>query len=198
MTLVLKLAPIPDPWRYEGLFIYDFGDHAAVGYTPAEILVLRQSADHRHGTPYQIYRVDERGALELRGAADAELVARDALCFARFEAAMARKDFSAILAAAGREALPTFASLRLMRCYGFDPPDVTVLEFPASAGPAVSRWLTATGLHPGDRVEGGAAALSLVESAGGLTLASEVLPCGMPPDRPAEVVLATTHLPLQR
>ena len=50
--IVLELPPIHNPQRYGGLYVYDFGTHVSVGYTVAELRVLRESDVHRGGTAY--------------------------------------------------------------------------------------------------------------------------------------------------
>ena len=63
----MNIPRVNQPERYAGLFIYDFGDHVSVGYTAEEIDVLTRSELHKSGSAYQIYRVTDGGAMELRG-----------------------------------------------------------------------------------------------------------------------------------
>jgi hypothetical protein len=196
---VQKLPPIPNPSQYEGLFVYDFGDHVSVGYTPGEIHVLRRAMAHHKGTPYQIYRVNERGGLELRGVPDAALALREAICFLRNDAAVARRDYESILSAAQLRPLPCNAELRLVRSYGFDPPDLTALIYPGWASHTVSGWLGTLGTAPGDQVHGGAQAFQILESGGGINIATTILPSKMDySDRSEQEVLSTTDRALQR
>ncbi len=194
-----KLPSIPNPKHYEGLFLYDFGDHVSVGYTAGEIRVLRHSQAHRKGDAYQIYRVNERGGLELRGVRDTSLALREAVCFLRRDGTSARKDYESILTAAQTRPLLCNAELRLVRSYGFEPPDLTALIYPAWASHLVSGWLGTLGSTPGDQVHGGAEAFRSLESGAGLTIASCMLPSSMDyNDRSEQEVLATTDRPLQR
>ena len=193
------LPAIPNPKHHEGLFVYDFGDHVSVGYTAGEIRMLRQSPAHRNGSAYQIYRINERGGIELRGVQDTSLALREAVCFLRRDGAIARKDYESILTAAQTRPLPCEAELRLVRSYGFEPADLTALIYPAWASHLVSGWLGASGLSPGDQVHGGADACRTLESGGGLTIASCTLPSSMDySDRSEQEVLTTTDRPLQR
>ena len=193
------LPHIPNPKQYEGLFVYDFGDHVSVGYTAGEIGVLRRALAHHKGTAYQIYRVNERGGLELRGVQDGGLDSREAICFLRAEAATARKDYEAILFEAESRPLSCNAELRLVRSYGFDPPNLTALVCPGWASHVVSGWLSALGTVPGDQVHGGAQAFRNLESGGGITIATAVLPSKLNySDRSEQDVLSSTERPLQR
>ncbi len=194
-----NLPPIPNAKQYEGLFIYDFGDHVSVGYTAGEIRLLRHAMAHHKGTAYQIYRVNERGGLELRGVQDPGLSLREAICFLRTDATVARKDYESILFEAQSRPLPCDAELRLVRSYGFEPPDLTALIYPGWASHVVSGWLGDLTSTPGDQVHGGAQALQNLESGGGISIATTVLPSSMDySDRSEQEVLATTDRPLQR
>lgn len=194
-----KLPSIPNPKQYEGLYIYDFGDHVSVGYTAVEIRFLRASQTHRNGTAYQIYRVSEHGGFELRGVQDASLALREALCFLRNDGAIARKDYDQIVAAAAKCPLPCNAELRLVRSYRYEPANLTALIYPASAGHFLASWLGQLKSPPGDQVHGGAEAFRTLESGGGLTIASCQLPSAMDvSDRTEEEVLAATDRALQR
>lgn len=193
------LPAIPNPKPYEGLYVYDFGEHVAVGYTAGEIRVLRQSPAYQNGTTYQIYRVNERGGLELRGVQDTALVLQEAMCFLRKDGGEARRDYEVLVAAAQSRALPCNAELRLVRSYGFEPADLTALIYPGWASHLVAGWLGALQASPGDEVHGGVEAFRTLESGGGLTIASATLPSAMDyTDRSEEEVLASTDRPLQR
>jgi hypothetical protein len=196
---VQKLPPIPDPKQYEGLFVYDFGDHVSVGYTAGEISVLRRAMAYHKGTAYQIYRVNERGGLELRGVQDAGLASREAICFLRADAAIARRDYESILSEAQSRPLPCDAELRLVRSYGFEPSDLTALIYPEWASHVVSGWLGMLIAPVGDQVHGGAQVLQKLESGGGINIETAALPSKMDySDRTEQEVLSTTDRALQR
>jgi len=151
----MHLPAIPHPERYAGLYIYDFKTHVSVGFTAAEVRYLRESQHYRDGTAYEIYRVTENGGLELRGALDQRLVAKEALCFLRRDAAEARKDYDKLRRAADDAPLPCAVTAMLARVYAFDPPDTTALVYDASASHVVSGWLREACFAGGDRVVGG-------------------------------------------
>ncbi len=199
LAIMNRLPPIPNPARYAGLFVFDFGTHVSVGYTAREIRYLRESPAHRTGTAYEIYRVAEDGSIELRGATDERLAARDAICFLRHSAAEARADYNELASAAAVNPLSSPVELRLARVYDLDPPDVTALVFEMSASETVSRWLTQAGVTAGDLVVAGCDAYQAVVFSNNIQFASCELP--VQPEfvdrRPEDVVL-TIHQPLQR
>jgi len=195
----VKLPALDQPQRYVGLYVYDFGDHASVGYTAREIRYLRESQSHRHGTAYEIYRATDDGVVELRGTLDERLGACEAMCFLRHDAAQARRDYDAYCESAERHPVPCPTEILLARLYDFEPPDVTALLYAASAGTAMSGWLTSAGVRAGDVVVGGIDAHAQLVASGGLRIASRQLRTLIDyQDRSAEEVLRTIHLPLQR
>lgn len=195
----MRLPPIADPRQYVGLYVYDFKTHVAIGYTAREVRILRESDRFRDGTAYEVYRVNEQGGFELRGALDERLVRREALCFLRHEASEARGDFDQLRTAAERRPVPANVEMTLTKVYEFDPPHVTALTYPAASSTAVSGWLTVLGFEGGDRVVGGIDVHATLAGASGLTIDSCRLRALLDyKDRSAEEVLATVENALQR
>ncbi len=195
----MKIPPIPHPERYAGLYVYDFGTHVSVGYTAAEIRVLRESDAHRRGTAYEIYRATDSGGLELQGVPDERLTGREAMCFLRADGVAAQQDYDATRAAAKRNPLPCAVDLQLAKLYSFEPPYVTALSYAASATTPMAGWLTQYTGNMGDRVVGGTDVCATLAGSGGVRIASCQLPTLLDyHDRPAEDVLRTVHKPLQR
>lgn len=151
----LILPPIPNPQRYAGLYVYDFGTHVSVGYTATEIRMLRESERFRDGKAYQIYRVMPEGGFELRGIMDERLSAAEAICFLRADPDFARRDFDALRQLAARHPLPCAARLHLATIYDFRPPHAVALTYSAASSHAVSAWLNEAAFAGGDEVIGG-------------------------------------------
>ena len=195
----MRIPPISNPERYVGLYVYDFETHVSVGYTALEIRYLRESETYRGGTAYQIYRVTETGGLELRGASDERLTAREAICFLRADAAAARRDYDSLRQLAEQTPLPCAVTLQLAKNATYDPPNVTALLYPASATTAIANWLEHSNFAGGDRVVAGIdvhAEMANIDTA-------RIDSCQLPSlidytDRPAEEVLRRVHQPLQR
>lgn len=196
---MLKLPPVDDPHGYAGLFLYDFGTHTSVGYTAAEIALLRTHPDHRHGTAYQIYRVTEEGGFELRGVRESALFVGDATIFLRVDPSRARGDYFALRAAAQREPPPSAIELVLAKGYRFDPPELTAVLYPAWASDFIAGWLSRTDFRGGKDVLVGPQFRAAIDSLDGMRLSSCVLG-GMGPitDRPPEEVLRRVGDALQR
>jgi hypothetical protein len=195
----MKLPAVPNPQKYAGLYIYDFGTHTAIGYTAAEIRILRESAAFRNGTAYEIYRVSAGGAFELRGATDSRLTAREAVCFLRRHEAGARKDFDALRRTAEASPVPCAVQMQLATVKDFEPPHVTALLYAVAASAALSGWLEGCGLHAGDQVIGGTDVHHTFLAAEARRIDTCQLTALLDyEDRPADEVLQTTDQAVQR
>jgi len=148
----MKLPPLSHPERYVGLYVYDFKTHVSVGYTGVEIRYLRESAEFREGTAYEIYRVTEERGLELRGTLDQRLTAKEAMCFLRSDAKAARADYDMLIRGADEAPFPCAAEIVLAKVYAFEPPETSALIYPASVTHVVSGWLRGRQFSGGDRV----------------------------------------------
>lgn len=196
---VLILPPIREPQRYAGLYVYDFGTHVCVGYTAAEIRILREAESHRDGTAYEIYRVSESGAIELRGVRDERLSEREAVCLLRADGVDARRDYDTLRKAGERHPVACVVELQLAKLYEFDPPHVTALCYPASATSHVANWLLTHAPNAGDRVLCGIDVHAQLAASDGVHIDS----CSIATkpdfrDRSAEEVFATIDKALQR
>ena len=195
----MNIPRTANPQRYVGLYLYDFGTHTSLGYTAAEIRVLRESKEHGDGTAYEVYRVSENGGFELRGANDQRLTAREAICFLRHDGGAARRDYEELRLAARRLPMPCAAELQILTVQSFDPPEAVALLYPAAATTAIAGWLDRGAYTGGDRVIGGMDVHTVLMGGDALLIDS----CRPPTlidyvDRPAEEVLAAASQPLQR
>ena len=192
-------SAIAEAFKYAGLYAYDFGTHISYGYTAAEIRILRNAPAYRDGRALEIYRVNVAGGFELRGVREERIGLREAFAFLRRDAAAARRDYDAIVAAAEKHPLPCPVEVQVARLYGFDPSNATTLEYPAGAGTAVGSWLMSHGLNLGDRVLVGADVRASIASSDGLRISRAELPTRMRHvDRSAAEVLGTVDHARQR
>ena len=49
----MKLPKLENPDRYQGLYVFDFGDHADVGFTVEEVAELLDSERYKEGKVLQ-------------------------------------------------------------------------------------------------------------------------------------------------
>ena len=195
----MRLPRLNDPERYAGLYVFDFGDQVAVGYTAAEIAVLIESERYADGTVYKIHRALPDGTMELRGVSRGRFQLEDGLFFYRREAGPARRDFDDLRALADASTPPCRAKLHLARLDAPGNPFVVALIFPAEYTDEMGHWLTEHDYAGGDYVEGGPSQVTGYYQARRTLLAQHQL-WGVldKTSRSAEEVLASTHVAVQR
>ncbi len=194
----IKLPKVEAPERYTGLYVFDFGDQAAVGYTADEIAVLLESGRHRDGKVYRIHRALPDGTMELEGVPRARFEAEDGVFFYRADAAKARQDFQELSRLAEASSPPCRMKTHLARLEGEPVVHVTAMMFPAEYTHDVSAWLKEIGYRGGDYCEGGISQVTAYQACSATILERGQLHATGAQSRPAEEVLASTHLPVQR
>lgn len=153
----MKLPQVEQPERYRGLYVFDFGDWSAVGYTAEEIALLLESEAYREGRIYKIHRASPDGTFELRGVARERFSFESGLLFHRHDATAAAADYRRLAAVAEQSPPPCRAVLHLARLPAGEVGDThaTVLIFPAEYEDEMGAWLMRVGFEGGDLVEGG-------------------------------------------
>ncbi|QOJ15641.1 MAG: hypothetical protein HRU75_13760 [Planctomycetia bacterium] len=157
----MKLPPLDDPARYRRLYVFDFGEWVAVGYTADEIAMLLESERFRDGRVFQIYNAWPDGRMELRGISNARFQLESGMLFFRGDSAAAAADFDELLRTADTAPPPCRAFLHLATLgEGADARHVTVLGYPAEYDDEIGDWLTRIGYAGGDWVEGGSSCIT--------------------------------------
>jgi hypothetical protein len=151
------LPHLDNPQRFRGLYIYDFGEWTAVGYTAEEIAILLEHERYRGGKIYKICRTSPDGQMELRGVSPQRFKLESGMFFSRSELEPARADFEALRAAAEKTPPPCRAFLHLVERSTESGPYryLTALVFPAEHESEIGDWLTEVGFYGGDIAEGG-------------------------------------------
>ncbi len=195
----MNLPTLNHPELYQGLYVFDFGERVAVGYTAEEIEVLLGSPEFMDGRAYRIHHATAAGELSLRGLSRLDVNVREGMVCYRASADAARADFEALKKSAMVSAPPAVLHWRLGRDSQAEMPECTVLSYPAEASDRVGRWLEAVGFAGGDQVEAGAHLADYFAKPD--TVEHDHL--GIAPDpryhsRPPAEVLASVHKPIQR
>lgn len=150
------LPKFDQPDRYAGLYIFDFGDWTAAGYTAEEIAVLLESEQYSDGQVYKIHRVSPDGSMELRGISRNRFRMESGIFFYRNELNLAHNDYAALQRSAEKTPPPARTLLQLADRGGdANPRFVTALIYPAEYEDEISRWLIDLDFEGGDFVEGG-------------------------------------------
>ncbi len=153
----MNLPTVEQSEQYSGLYVFDFGDWVALGYTAEEIAVLLESEQYRSGHVYKIVRATPAGQMELRGVAPERFQFESGMFFNRDSLEAARADFDQLKRAAQRRGTPgrTFLHLADRGRHEGVPRYLTALIYPAEYEDEMARWLSAADYAGGDTVEGG-------------------------------------------
>ncbi|MBN2455845.1 MAG: hypothetical protein JXB29_04805 [Sedimentisphaerales bacterium] len=136
----MKLPELSDSSKYVGLYVIDFGDHCAVGFTAQEVAELTESEKYKDCKVYKIHRAYPDGRLELKGIR-AEIFRLEAgMFFYSTTLAAARKNFENLTSLAGKSLPPCRAKLHLARYE--DDNFAVALIYPAEYDDEISRWLS--------------------------------------------------------
>ncbi len=153
----MKLPKLEKPERYQGLYVFDFGDHAGVGFTAEEVGELLDSERYDDGKVYKIQRTFPDGRMELRAVPAARFQLEAGMFFYAQDEATARQDFKRLVSLAVRSAPPCRAKVELAR-YTQDRFAVA-LVYPAERDEEVSAWLLEGNYRTAGPAEGGVGAV---------------------------------------
>jgi hypothetical protein len=149
----MKLPKLDKPDRYKGLYIFDFGDHTAVGFTAEEVAELLESERYREGKVYKIHRAYPDGRLELKGVPTEAFQLESGMLFYSTLAETAQGDFKRLVDVAIEAAPPCRAKVHLAR---YDDEKYAVaLIYPSEYEDEVSRWLLDRSYRTTGPAEGG-------------------------------------------
>jgi hypothetical protein len=153
----MKLPKLQNTQKYVGLYIFDFGDHAGVGFTAEEVAELLESEKHKDGKVYKIHRAYPDGTLELKGVSAKTFELEAGMFFYSNELETSRRDFKALVNLAVRMAPPCRAKVHLAQ-YG-EGEYVVALIYPAEYDAEISSWLIDGEYKTSGAAEGGVGAV---------------------------------------
>jgi len=153
----MKLPKLERPDRYVGLYVFDFGDHAGVGFTAQEVEELLESERFKDGKVYKIHRAFPDGRLELKGVPSQKFQLEAGMFFYSQSEAQARDDYKRLTKLAVTNYPPCKAKVHLAR-YA-DDSFVTAIVYPAEYDDEVSSWLLAGKYRTAGAAEGGVEAV---------------------------------------
>ncbi len=153
----MKLPELEKPERYTGLYIFDFGDQAGVGFTAEEVAELLESERYREGKVYKIHRAYPDGRLEIRGVPAQTFQLESGMLFYSAKRQQAQDDFKRLIAAAVVAQPPCRAKVHLVR-YADDRFAVALI-YPAEYEEEVSSWLLAHAYRTAGAAEAGTGAV---------------------------------------
>ena len=196
----MKLPTLEQPDRFEGLYIYDFGEWTAVGYTAEEIEVLLEDPRYRGGKVYKIHHARPDGTLEIKGVPPERFLLESGMFFFRRRREDAAADFAELKRLAAESPPPGRAYLHLADTQTEGPGRyVTALIYPAEYEEEMGRWLLELDYHGGDWVEGGPSCVTNYQELDKQVLERQQLwSRSAVPTRSPEEVLANVRRAVQR
>jgi hypothetical protein len=153
----MRLPKLEKPDRYQGLYVFDFGDHAGVGFTADEVAELLESERYKDAKVYKIHRAHPDGRLELKGVPAQRFQIEAGMLFYSGDVATAQDDFKRLTTLAVQTTPPCRAKVHLVQYE--DGRFAVALVYPAEYDDEVSRWLLAGNYRTAGEVEAGAGAV---------------------------------------
>jgi len=153
----MELPKLEKPDKYVGLYVFDFGDRAGVGFTAREVAELLESERYSHGRVYKIHKAYPDGRLDLKGIPNQTFQLEAGLFFYCHDLQSARTDFERLIGVAADSAPPCRAKVHLAQY----APDryVVALIYPAEYDQEIGSWLLAADYKTAGPAEGGTAAV---------------------------------------
>lgn len=135
----MKLPDIKEADRYVGLYVVDFGDHSAVGFTAEEVAELLDSETNRDVRIYKIYNASPDGRMELKGVARDLFGLEAGMFFYSRDEQAGQADFERLCGLA--QTTPPPARTKVHFASDNNGGFVTALIYPAECDQEFSRWL---------------------------------------------------------
>ncbi len=149
----MKLPELRNSEKYVGLYIFDFGEHAGVGFTAQEVAELFESEKYKDCKAYKIHKAYPDGRLELKGVR-AEIFQLEAgMFFYSDNLETAGADFKGLVNLAVKDAPPCRAKVHLAKYR--DDKFAVALIYPAEYDDQISDWLLDGGYKTAGAAEGG-------------------------------------------
>lgn len=153
--MINKLPRLTDPVKYGGLYIFDFGDRVAVGYTAEEVEFLLADPRYAGGGVYKIYRAHADGTLEIRGVNPQTWNLPAGIVFWFPDRAGAEAAFDRLKAMAAESAPPGEFDLFVIHKAGSEPPYALVMRYNQELDDAIAAWLLRIDFGLGQFIEAG-------------------------------------------
>ena len=149
----MELPKLQKPEKYTGLYVFDFGENAGVGFTAREVAELLESEKYKNGKVYKIYKAYPDGKLELKGIPAETFQLEAGMFFYSTSRQTAERDFKGLIDLAVGSAPPCRAKVHLAQ-YDNDK-FVAALIYPAEYDDEVSSWLLDGRYKTAGAAEGG-------------------------------------------
>lgn len=196
------LPHVENASAFQGLYVFDFGEWAAVGYSAEEIAMLLEEPRYAEGKVYRIHRALPDGTMELHAMSRERFSVESGMFFLRSTVDEAQGDFDALCRLAEQTPPPCRAAVRLIE-RGGDAAErggyLVALLYPAEYDAEMSGWLLDVDYAGGDTVEGGISAVTaLLEDEHSILERRQLWSATSVSSRSREQVLADVRRAVQR
>lgn len=149
----MKLPELNNSGNYVGLYVIDFGDHCAVGYTAAETACLLESEKYADAKVFRIHRAMPDGTMELKGVTHDRFRLESGMFFNCNSEVQAKADFNTLAEYAGEILPPCNAKLQL--AHDTQGNQILGLIYPAEYEDDISAWMLKSGFKGSGAVDAG-------------------------------------------
>jgi hypothetical protein len=153
----MKLPKLERPEKYAGLYVFDFGDQAGVGFTAEEVAELLESERYHEGKVYKIYRAYPDGRMEIKGVPAQTFQLESGMLFYATSREQAKADFQKLVNMAVSAEPPCRAKVHLAKYT--DDKFAVALIYPAEYEDEIGSWLLARNYRTTGAAEGGTGAV---------------------------------------
>jgi hypothetical protein len=214
----MKLPALEHPDRYTGLYVVDFSQTCAVGYTAGEVAMLLESEKYAHVKIYRIHGAKPDGTMKLKGVPSERFQLETGLFFYSRDSETARREYDEIRHLADG-CLPCRAQLLLGEFVGWanrptecdhgrsagqlarpEPrlPFVVGLAYPAEYDEDISRWMLDNEVSLGVCADGGTGRLETIRRDARIIDSAQIHAVKSRQSRTRQEVLAGVGEPIQR
>ena len=194
----MELPELNNSENYKGLYVIDFGDNCAVGYTARETAMLLESEKFADVKVYKIARALPDGTIELSGITNDRFRLESGMFFYCRTADSAVSCFDTLSQYADENASPCPAKLQL--AHDTEGNNILGLIYPAEYEEEISQWISASGFKGEGPVDAGVSQVEVFYNSGycidkskQIIAADQVIPA-----RDMDQLLADISLPVQR
>ena len=135
----MELPALPNPQKYVGLYVFDFGNHCGTGFTAEEVAELFESEKYKNCKAYKIHKAYPDGKLELKAVRAETFHLEAGMFFYSADLETAGRDFKNLVNLVVRTSPPCRAKMHLAK-YNNNK-FVTALIYPAEYDDEISSWL---------------------------------------------------------
>lgn len=136
----MKLPKTDKPEKYVDLYIIDFGDQCAMGYTAEEVATLFESQKFADAKAFRIHNARPDGTMELAGVPREKFALESGMFFHCLTEKTAHKDFEYISQWAQKNNPPCLTKLHLAKLE--NGTRIIALIYPAEYEQQLGNWLS--------------------------------------------------------